>query len=62
MKKKKETPKKKAAPKKKKTPKKKNTPKQKKQQKKAAAPAASVVRSMKDFLTPYDMLWSQAWN
>jgi hypothetical protein len=45
------TPKKKGAPKKKKTPKKKKkTPKKNKQQKKVAAPAASVVRSLKDFL------------
>ena len=50
MKKKKTTPKKKGAPKKKKTPKEKKTPKKKKQQKKVAAPAASVVRSLKDFL------------
>ena len=49
--KKKTAPKKKGVPKKKKTPKKKKkTPKKKKQQKKVAALAASVVRSLKDFL------------
>ena len=50
MNKKKTTPKKKGAPKKKKIPKKNKTPQKKKQQKKAAALAASVVRSLKDFL------------
>ena len=42
---------KKKAPKKKKTPKKKATPMKKKQKKEAAAPAAKVVRSLKDLFS-----------